>query len=137
MSTLILDDAFVSIDGVDLSDHVKSVSLSYAGQMQDATAMGLDTLLNKGGIKEWSLSVEFLQDYASGKVDATLFDLVGAAAVAIIVRADNTAGVGATNPNYQGNAVLESYPPIAGGVGELAMASVELKCAGTLTRATS
>lgn len=136
MATQVLTDAFVEINSVDLSDHVKSVTLPYAAEMLDDTVMGDDTRSNKGGLKVWSITVEFLNDWAASEVDATLFGLVGTT-FTVTVRPDKTAGVSATNPNYTGTAILESYPPLGNQVGELATTSVVLQSAGTLSRATS
>lgn len=136
MATIVLTDAFVSINGVDLSDHVKSVTLPYAAEMLDDTVMGDDTRSNKGGLKTWSITIEFLNDWAANEVDATLFPLVGST-FTIIVRPVNTGGVSATNPNFTGTGILESYPPLGNQVGELATTSVTVQSAGTLSRATS
>ena len=40
MATRVLTDAFVSWAGVDLSDHVRSVTLTYSAELLDDTAMG-------------------------------------------------------------------------------------------------
>lgn len=140
MPKKVLDDAFVSINGVDLSDHVKSVTLNYSAEMLDDTAMGDDTKSSLGGLKNWSAEVEFHQDYAAASVDATLFPLVGATFV-FIARADKSDGVSATNPNYTATGVLASYTPLGGSHGELMATSVSINPAGganaTLTRATA
>lgn len=136
MATLIFKDAYVSINSVDLSDHVKSVTLNYEAEMQDDTAMGDTTRSNMAGLLNWSVDVEFLQDYAANEVDATLFSLVGAAAFPIILKPNGSA-TAVTNPKFTGNAVLASYTPMGGGVGDLAMAPITLSPAGTLTRATA
>jgi len=136
MATLVFNDAHVTINAVDLSDHVKKVTLNYNAAMLDDTVMGDDTKSNMAGLKEWSVDIEFLQDYAAGEVDATLFDLVGAAAFAIILKANGDT-TSATNPKYTGNAVLESYSPMDGTVGDIASTSITLQSAGTLSRATS
>lgn len=136
MAEIVLKDAFVSINAVDLSDHVSSVTISYSAEMLDNTAMGDDTRTRLGGLKDWNISIDLFNDYAASNVDATLFPLVGST-FTVIVRPDNTAGVGATNPNYTGTGILESYPPIQGGVGELGTASVTIQSAGDLSRATS
>ena len=88
------------------------------------------------GLLNWSIDVEFLQDFASAKVDATLFTLVGAAAFTVTVK-PTSGSVSATNPSFSGSAVLESYPPMSGSVGDLETASATFRSAGTLTRATS
>ena len=38
-----------------------------------------------------------------------------------------TSGIGATNPEYQGNGMLEGYPTVAGSVGETHNASVTFR----------
>lgn len=136
MASVHFNNAHVTINSVDLSDHVKSVTLNYEAAALDETAMGDTTRTNLAGLLNWTLTVNFIQDYAASEVDATLFSLVGAAAFAIAVRPVNTT-VSATNPEYQGNAILTSYPPMGGGVGDLEMAQATFASAGALTRATS
>ena len=128
-------DAFVSVNGVDLSDHVRSVSIDYTADLQEATAMGDLFKVSLGGLKSWSMSVEFNQDYATGEVDATLFPLMGTS-TAVIVR-QSSAVVGVTNPQLSGNVLLSSYPPIGGSVGDLLTVSASFTGSGTLTRATA
>jgi hypothetical protein len=129
---MVLNDAFVSFDGNDLSAYVKSVSLPYAAEMLDDTAMGDDTRKNKGGLKTWSAEIEFKQDFADGLLDELMFPLVGTTGT-LLVRPSSD-DVGASNPEYTGVGVLESYPPLGNGVGELATTTATIQSAGTLTR---
>ena len=87
----------------------------------------------EAGLKDWSVEVEFYQDYASSKVDATLFPLVGAAAFAIHVKPEN-AEISATNPDFTGNVILPEYTPVSGAVGELSTVTVTFEGAGALDR---
>ena len=135
MAKFVLTDASLVINSVDLSDHVTSVTLNYEAELGDDTTMGDDTRTNLGGLKNWSIDVEFTQNYASGKVDATLWGIVGAS-VPIVLKPTSGA-VSATNPSYSGNGVIGSYSPIGNSVGDVAMAPVTIAPAGTLTRATS
>lgn len=135
MAEQIFKNAHLTLGGVDLSDHVRSVTLSYSAEVQDITAMSDDTRNRLGGLKDWSISVEFNQDYAAGKVDATLFSLVGTS-VAVVLRPDAGA-VGATNPEFTGSAILESYQPVGGAVGDAHVSPVVLQGNGDLARATS
>lgn len=128
-------DPFVSINSVDLSDHVKQATLSYKSELQDDTCGGDNTRNRLGGIKDWTLTIEFAQDYAAAEVDASLFSIVGTS-VAIEVR-PTTAAVGATNPKYTGNSIIEEYQPFGGQIGAQAMAPVTLQANGDLTRATA
>lgn len=129
-------DAFVSINSVDLSAWVKEVNLTYEAETLDETAMGDTTRKNKGGLLNWSYEITFKQDFAASAPDVSLFSLVGSTA-ATIVRPVNGTSVGATNPNYTGTGLIQSYKPFGQGVGDLAMASVSIVSAGALSRATS
>lgn len=140
MPVLALTNAHVSINSVDLSDHVKAVRINYEAEMLDDTTMGKATRTNMPGLLNWEIEVDFVQDFAAGEVDATLFTLLGnGTPFPVAVRPVNTT-VSATNPEFQGNAVLASYPPLGNQVGELAMVTARFVPAGaspTLTRATS
>jgi hypothetical protein len=123
MAEFVLTDAFVSVNAVDLSDHVKSVTVKYSAELQDATVMGNAGRRKLAGLKDWSIDVEFDQDFASAKVDATLYSLVGVE-TALKVRASKTGAISATNPEFQGNGMLESYSPVAGSIGDVLRTSV-------------
>jgi hypothetical protein len=135
MANLVLTNAYVSINSVNLSSYVKSVTLSYKSEMQDDTAMGDTARSRIGSLKDWSLSVEFFQDYAGGAVDATLFSIVGSV-VPVEIRGVNTT-VSATNPKYTGNAILETYQPVGGSVGDNLMAPITMSGVLNLTRGTA
>jgi len=134
MAAFVFKNGFLTVNGVDLSDHVLSMTLNYSAELQDQTAMGDATRRRLPGLKDWSLEVQFKQDFDSGSVDATMFDLVGAAAFPIRVRADQDAAISDTNPEFQGNGLLESYPPLAGQVGSLATVQCTIQGDGTMTR---
>lgn len=135
MANMVLRNAYVSLNSVDLSSLVRQVTLSYSAELQDDTAMGDTARSRIGGLKDWSLSIEFFQDYAAGKIDATLFSLVGST-FAVELRSD-TGSASATNPKYTGTGILESYQPVGGTVGENLMAPVSISGVGALTRATA
>ena len=130
-----MTDASVTLNSVDLSDHVSSVTLEITADEIVTTAMG-DTFQSRtGGLKDGTLSIEFQQDFASSEVDATLFPLL-ATTTAFVVK-PTSGSVSATNPSYSGNVLINSHSPIANGVGELATMSVSFPTSGTITRATS
>jgi hypothetical protein len=127
-------DGYLTINAVDLSDRVKSMVLEQGNEVLDHTAMGNATKVNAAGIKNWQITVEFLDDLAASQVEVTLQALVGAAAFAVAFRADGTSAISATNPEYQGNAVLGAPLPLGGAHGQSLMKSVTLVSAGDLTR---
>jgi hypothetical protein len=126
MATLVFTDASVKINAVDLSDHVKSVKVNYSAEVQEATAMGMLSKARKGGLKDWSAEIEFYQDYAAGKIDATIQPLVGVQTAFELIPVRGT-GVSATNPRYSGNGIIDSYPPYTGSVGEMGMAPITMQ----------
>jgi hypothetical protein len=136
MAVEVFDNAFVSVNAVDLSDHVESVTLEHKADMLEETAMGDTNHQFLAGLKDWSLEVVFFQDYAAGSTDATLNALIGAAAFALILRPD-TGTKAVTNPEYTANAVLESHSPLTGGVGTLQKVTARFRPAGALARATA
>lgn len=135
MANVVLTNAFVSLNSVNLSSLVRSVTLNYSSQLQDDTAMGDTAVSRIGGLKDWSLEIEFFQDYDASKTDATLFSLVGST-FAVEVR-HSAANASATNPKYTGTGILESYQPVGGAVGENLMAPVTIQGVGALSRGTS
>tara|TARA_R110002020_G_scaffold425930_1_gene635368 strand:- start:338 stop:760 length:423 start_codon:yes stop_codon:yes gene_type:complete len=135
LATFVLNNASVTLNSVDLSDHVQSVTLDITADEVVTTAMG-DTFVSRtGGLKDGSLAIEFQQDFASSEVDATLFPLLGST-TAFIVKAD-AGSTSSTNPAYTGTVLVNSHAPVANGVGELATMSVTFPTSGTITRATS
>jgi len=135
MGTFVLTDASVTINSVDLSDHVRSVTFNYEGEAVDDTNMADTNRIMAGGLKNYSVDVEFSQDFAASKVDATLFSLVGSTTTVVLL--PTSAAVSATNPSFTGTMLLTSYPPITGTVGDLATATASFVPAGAITRATS
>tara|TARA_R110000765_G_scaffold350091_3_gene440170 strand:+ start:2189 stop:2605 length:417 start_codon:yes stop_codon:yes gene_type:complete len=138
MASMVLYDAYLTVGGNDLSNHVRSITIDAGTTMQDDTAMGDTFQSNAPGLATWSISVEFLQDYAAGEVDAALSPLLGVAATpAVLVIRPTSAAMGTANPRWTGTGVLESYSPVAGSVGDQAMASATWQAASVLLRETS
>ena len=137
MAKYVLLDGYVLVNAVNLSDHVKSVTITWEAEDMDSTSMGVSgSRTHDAGLKNWSAELEVFQDHATGSVDATMFPLLGAAAFACEFRPTSGA-VSATNPKFTGNAILLSYSPLAGEVGEYSMTSIPLSGSGVLTRATA
>lgn len=134
MAKMVLKNAYVGISGVNLSNWVKSITLNYTAEVLDNTCMGDTTKAKVVGYKDWSVDLELAQDFEAGAVDATLFPLVGAEAFPVEIRADAGA-VSATNPKFIGQALLTSYNPISGSVGQVASTSPKLEGSGDLLRA--
>jgi len=135
MSTFVLTDASITVNSVDLSDWVTSVTISVEVDEQEDTAMG-DTYRSRlGGLKDWTLDLDFNADFAASAIDQTIWPLLGTN-TAVVIK-PTSAAVGSTNPTYSGSVLVTEYSPVDGGVGDLATTSVSWPGNGTLTRATS
>jgi len=135
MARIVLTNAVVKINSVDLSDHVASVELAQEVEEVETTAFGDSARTRTGGLANNSLSLDFHQDFASASVDDTLNALVGGTASFEIL--PNGTAVGATNPKYTGTVLLTEWTPVSGAIGELATASVTWPISGAVTRATA
>lgn len=135
MATLVLTNALFEVNATDLSAAVASLTLNLSSETVDETAMGDDTRVRKGGLKTWDVDATLHQDFAAGQVDPTLFSLVGTTVCAEI-RPVNACS-SANNPIFSGIAILQSYPPVGGAIGDLLDTTIRLESAGTLNRASS
>lgn len=135
MATFAFTDAVVTVGGTDLSAWVTSVSLSVTADELEDTAMG-DTYRSRlAGLKDWSVTIEFNQDFASSAVDDTLWPLL--ATTATVAIKPTSGSTSATNPQYSGSVLVSQYPAFGNGVGDKATVSVTWPGAGTLSRATA
>lgn len=123
---------------VDLSADVEEITINYGAEVKDVSAMNSAAARNKrAGLKDWSVDVTFVQDYSAGRVNATLFPLVGANGTTVSIKGVAGTAASATNPRWYGTAILSTYPPLAGAVGEGVRAGVTFDGYGVLTPGTS
>ena len=135
MSTFMLSNASITINSVDLSSYVTSVTLSQSADNLEDTAMGDSSRSYIGGLKSGSVDIEFTADFAAAKTEATIFPLVGTS-TAVVVK-PVAASVSATNPSYSFNAVVTEWDTRNGAVGEIATHSISWPITGAITKATS
>lgn len=134
MARIVLTNALVKVNNVDLSDHVASVTVTQNWDEVETTAFGDSGRTRVAGLQDSSISLDFHQDFAAGEVDATITPLLGGTA-SFYITANGTA-VSATNPKYTGTVLVTEYTPIAGAVGDLATVSVTWPVSGVVTRGT-
>lgn len=133
MSKFVFTDASLTVGGVDLSDHVESVTLAYQSDAVETTSMGDSARTYVSGLTDATIQVSFFQDYDAASVNATLFPLVGGAATSLVIKPTSGA-VAATNPSYTMNCVLTDYTgPVDASVGDAAKASATFQGSGGIT----
>lgn len=137
MATVVYRNAYFWVNGVDFSADTEELGLTYSAELLDETAMGDDTRIKKGGLKNWSVDAGFHQDFTANHPGGAgqLFSLVGTT-TCIELRPLNSCST-AINPSFTGIAVLENFPPMGGKVGALLDVKCSFKAAGTLSRASS
>ena len=133
MAVFVMTDASLTVNSVDLSTYVTSITLNYEKDSVEVTAMGSSGHIFTGGLQNISLDVTFNQDFAATKVAATLDALIGTTTTVVVK--PTSGAVSATNPSYTiSNAFLAGTQPVAGSVGDLASMSVSFT-GGTLVKA--
>jgi hypothetical protein len=143
MAVIVLTDVSVEIGGVDLSDHIASISLASNADAVETTAFGTSGARSRvGGLKDNSITIDFHQDFAASEVEATIYPLIGTL-VDVVVKPTSGA-ISATNPAYKmddtagaGQVLVTEWTPVNGAVGELATASVTWPISGAILKVTS
>ena len=134
MARIVLTDAKVTINSVNLSDHIASVTLSTSNDVVDTTGFSSTAARSRvAGLADNSVTLEFHQDFATSNVEATIYPLIGTTTTVVVTPVDAT--VGPTNPSYTFSALVAEWQPLSGAVGELATASVTWPISGTITKA--
>lgn len=135
-----LRDVQVTVDGVDLSDHISSVSVPQESDDVDLTGFGAEAREHGAGIPDASMTFNFFQDFDAGSVDAILQPIYDDpdTPVEIVVKPKSVA-VSATNPSRTMQGILLNYNPLQGAVGEANATEVTFQNADQsgIVRATS
>ena len=136
MARLVLTNAYITVNGVNLSDHIASVTLTTNRDVVETTAFSSTAARTRiGGLADNSVTPEFHQDYATSSVEATIYPLLGST-TSVVVK-PNGATTATDNPSYTFSALVSEWTPLNGAVGELATASVTWSIDGAITKATA
>lgn len=121
-------NAYISVNGVDLSAWGRGVHAEDSKAPVDVTTFGAGYTQETKGLGTATISVDFVQDFSAGKVHATLQPLVGSTTpIAVEVRPVNSAR-SATNPAILlAAALLFTYNPLDGSIGDAAEFTAEFR----------
>jgi len=136
MGEVVLKDPFVSLNNVVLSDHFKQVNISPVADTPEKTHFGDDWRGRIGGLKDFSVSLEYNQDYdpATG-LDFVMFPLLGKR-IPFEIRSSSAIRAPG-NPSWTGFVIVGEYSPLSGSVGEVIMGNLNLPGDGILNRLTA
>ena len=132
-TTTFLSNATVNITQgattYDISDQVRSATLTVGYDSLEATAMGDTGRRFVQGLQQISVSLECYLSYggsgATSEIETMCAALVGQGSTTLVISPSGTTE-SASNPEYTiTNAMLASFSPVASTVGELAMITLE------------
>jgi hypothetical protein len=135
MAVFLNNGVSVTVNSVDLSDHVTSITLNRTFDELEVTAMGDSGHKFVKGLEASSITIDFLNDTATGEVLQTLQAAWGTN-VTVVVK-QTSAAVSATNPSYTMTCLVNNTTDINGAVGDLGTQSVTWNVSGTIAVATA
>ena len=136
MAVFLNNGVGVKVNSVDLSDHVNNITLNRNFDELEVTAMGDSGHKFIKGLEASSITLDFLNDTATGSVLQTLQAAWGTNVTVVLLQNKGTA-VSATNPLYTMTCLINGTTDINGATGDLAMQSLTFDVSGTIAVTTS
>ena len=135
MAVFLNNGVQVTVNAVDLSDHVTSVTLNRSFQELDVTAMGDNGVKQVKGLEQSSVTIDFLNDTAAAETLATLQAAWGTSVTVTLKQ--TSAATSATNPLYTMTCLVNNTTDINGAVSDIGTQSVTWNVNGTVVITTS
>jgi hypothetical protein len=135
MAVFLNNGVVLTVNAVDLSDHVTAVTINRTFDELEVTAMGDSGHKFVKGLEASSITIDFLNDTATGEVLQTLQAAWGTT-VTVTVK-QTSAVVSATNPLYTMSVLVNNTTDVAGDVASLSMQSVTWNVNGTIAITTA
>jgi len=135
MAVFLNNGVVLTVNSVDLSDHVTAVTINRTFDELEVTAMGDNGHKFVKGLEASSITIDFLNDTATGEVLPTLQAAWGTS-VTVTVK-QTSAATSATNPLYTMTCLVNNTTDINGSVADLSTQSVTWNVNGTIAVTTS
>lgn len=135
MAVFLNNGVVLTVNSVDLSNHVQSITLNRTFDELEVTAMGDSGHKFVKGLEASSISIDFLNDTATANVLQTLQSAWGTN-VTVTVK-QTSAVTSATNPLYTMTALVNNTTDINGATGDLGTQSLTFNVSGTIAVTTS
>tara|TARA_R110002126_G_scaffold128211_6_gene270697 strand:+ start:77 stop:502 length:426 start_codon:yes stop_codon:yes gene_type:complete len=128
----------LKIATVDLSEYVTSIQLTQTFDEVETTSMGSTSHVFSKGLEASTLTVDFLNDWAAAKVQATLQAAYGTTVTAVVIPLKDDP-VSATNPLYTVSILVNNLTPVGspGTPADYARSSMTFTCNSTVLYATT
>ncbi|CAB4158624.1 hypothetical protein UFOVP737_4 [uncultured Caudovirales phage] len=136
MAVFLNNNVGVKINSVDLSDLVTAVTINRVFDELEVTAMGDSSHKFVKGLESSTVTIDFLNDTATGKTLQTLQAAWGTTVTAVFLQTKGTA-VSATNPLYTVSLLINNTTDIAGDVASIGVQSITFTANSTVAVATT
>jgi hypothetical protein len=131
MAVFLNNKVGVKINSVDLSDHVTAVTINRVFDELEVTAMGDSSHKFVKGLESSTVTIDFLNDTATGETLATLQAAWGTTVTCVFLQ-DKDAAVTAANPLYTVSLLVNNTTDINGAVGDIGMQSITFTANSTV-----
>ena len=122
---------------IDISAYVTNAVINQVADELEVTAMGDTAHKFVAGLQSGTLTLDFINDWASAQVMQTLNDCFGQTISVSMITVKGTA-VSAANPSYQFSILVNNLTPVGqGGVAEIATSSVTFTINSAVTVSSS
>ena len=135
MSVYLSNGVVLTVNAVDLSTLVSSVTINRSFDELEVTAMGDSGHKFVKGLEASSITIDFFNDEATSKTLQTLQTVWGTSTTVTVKQ--TSAAVSATNPLYTMSCLVNNTTPINGAVGDLSTQSVTWNVNGTIAVTTA
>jgi len=125
----------LTVNAVDLSDHVTAVTINRSFDELEVTAMGDSGHKYVKGLEASSITIDFLNDTASAETLQTLQAVWGTSTTVTVKQ--TSAATSATNPLYTMTCLINNTTDVNGSVADLSMQSLTFNVNGTIAVTTS
>ena len=126
MAIFLSNGVVVTLNNVDLSDHVTSATINRVFDELEVTAMGDTAHKFVKGLEASTITLDFLNDTAAGEVLVTLQAAWGTT-VSLTLK-QTSAAISASNPEYQTTVLVNNTTDINGAVGDISTQSITFTC---------
>jgi hypothetical protein len=130
MAVFLNNGVVLTINSVDLSDHVTAVTINRSFDELEVTAMGDSGHKFVKGLEASSITIDLLNDTATSEVLQTLQAVWGTNTTVTVKQ--TSAVVSATNPLYTMTCLINNTTDINGSVADIAMQSLTFNVSGTI-----
>jgi len=134
MAVFVATDFKTTLNGTDISTWLTQTEMQFEVNDVETTTFGSTWRSRVAGLKTGTVNLQFNQDFAAAKVDATIYPLLGS--IGTVVISPLSTAVSATNPSYTAFVLINAYG-VSGQIGDLSTVSVTWPISGTVTRATA